>query len=705
MASLSGIMNIASSALQTAQTGLNVVSDNVSNVNTAGYVRKVMQQESLVYGGVGQGVGVAKITRAADQFLQQASLDATANSGNYGAISANLDQAQKLFGDPANSGSLFDQLDQVFSAFSSMATAPSGVQQTQSISALTQLFNNASQISNSLSTIQAQTDARITSDVSNVNDLLSKIDSLNADISRGSVSGHDVTGYENQQSQYIDQLSKLIDIKVSPATGLGEGVTIRASDGTALTGIGRGPAVFNYDQTNGSGQLMFTPPGGQLQPFGSRLTSGEIEGLLHSRNTDIPNLTQQLGEFTASTASAINKASNAYSPTPAPTTLTGNDTGLDVPSAIAGFTGKTTVAVVNASGVIQSQVAIDFTAGTMSVNGGAATAFTPANFVSSLNTALGASGTASVNGNVLSISATGTNGVAIADDATTPSQAGGKGFSQYFGFNDVVSSASIADYDTGLSAASLSGFNSGSIKFRIASADGTDVADVSVTPTPGQTLGAMVTQLNANSGGVGLYGSFALDSYGAITFTPKPGTTNALSVVSDTTTRNGTGPSYTTLFGVDPSLRAGRTTGFSVKASLVQQPGGLPNAALNLSAAAGTSALSAGDNKGYDALAQAGQVLTRIHAAGQAAASTISLSDYSASFSARIGSAAATAAASKTSADSNATAATAQRSSVEGVNLDEELISLTTYQQAYNASARLITAAKDMYDALLQMVP
>ena len=41
-----------------------------------------------------------------------------------------------------------------------------------------------------------------------------------------------------------------------------------------------------------------------------------------------------------------------------------------------------------------------------------------------------------------------------------------------------------------------------------------------------------------------------------------------------------------------------------------------------------------------------------------------------------------------------------QRQSEEGVNLDEELINLTTYQQAFNASARLIQATKDMFDTL-----
>ena len=57
----------------------------------------------------------------------------------------------------------------------------------------------------------------------------------------------------------------------------------------------------------------------------------------------------------------------------------------------------------------------------------------------------------------------------------------------------------------------------------------------------------------------------------------------------------------------------------------------------------------------------------------------------------------------QSAAETVATEATTRRASVEGVNLDEELIKLTTYQQSYNASARLISAVKDMYDVLLGM--
>jgi flagellar hook-associated protein 1 FlgK len=58
----------------------------------------------------------------------------------------------------------------------------------------------------------------------------------------------------------------------------------------------------------------------------------------------------------------------------------------------------------------------------------------------------------------------------------------------------------------------------------------------------------------------------------------------------------------------------------------------------------------------------------------------------------------------QTNAQSIATEIENRRSADEDVNRDEDLAKLTTYQQSYSASARLVTAAKDIYDILLNMV-
>ena len=46
----------------------------------------------------------------------------------------------------------------------------------------------------------------------------------------------------------------------------------------------------------------------------------------------------------------------------------------------------------------------------------------------------------------------------------------------------------------------------------------------------------------------------------------------------------------------------------------------------------------------------------------------------------------------------------AQRDSIAGVNLDEEAADLIRFQQAYNASARVIAVARDTFDTLFQLI-
>ena len=81
--SLNSIMNIGMSGLQTAQSQLRVVSDNISNVNTPGYVRKVVEQSAAVANGYGAGVDVARVRLATDRFLQAAGYSASADAARY----------------------------------------------------------------------------------------------------------------------------------------------------------------------------------------------------------------------------------------------------------------------------------------------------------------------------------------------------------------------------------------------------------------------------------------------------------------------------------------------------------------------------------------------------------------------------------------------------------------------------------------------
>ncbi|MBN8552321.1 MAG: flagellar hook-associated protein FlgK [Caulobacterales bacterium] len=704
--SLNLIMNTASSGLMAAQTQLRVVSDNVSNVNTPGYVRKIADQVAYSSNGIGAGVDVARVRLATDRFLQAASLKAEADAGRYGVQSELYDRIQALLGDPGGSGGLLNKVNGLFSAFSTLSdNAISGPYRQQALSQTQALFDEATRISTQIQAVREDADARISTGVARANDLLGQIEALNVEISRAAVAGGDTTGAESAQAALIDQLSAIMDVRVS-VRPVG-GVQVRTGTGMLLAGDGHATLDYNragaVNAESAFDEIWLTEPYGVKRPLLDHLGSGELRGLIDLRDKEAPAASQRLAELVTRISDELNRAHNASTSVPAPSVLTGRNVGTSLEAALTGFSGTTNVAVTNAAGAITARAEVVFSGGSMTINGAAAT---PANFLSVLNAQLGGAATASFNNGVLSIQATSSaNGVVIADDATSPASKNGRGFSHYFGLNDLVRSDRPATYDTGLTAGSAHGFTAGeTLTFRFAGASGARLRDITVQVPAGATMADLITALNDPMTGVGRLGSFALDPQGRLGFTSISGQGTTYSVIGDTTTQVPSGVSMTELFGLGGGVRASRLDGFSVRSDILAQPNRLALARLDLNAAPGTPALSVGDGRGALNLGKAGEVSATFEAAGAVGASSMSITRYVSELAGDVGGRAAAAQSRAEAAAAVRTEARQRQASQEGVNLDEELVSLTTYQQAFNASARMIQAAKDLYDTLLNMI-
>lgn len=706
--SLNSILNIANSGLQTAQTQLRVVSDNVANVNTPGYVRKVAEQTSLTTQGVGAGVTVSQIRLATDRFLQSASLNAGSEAARQGVRYELYDRIQSLFGDPGGDSGFFSRIDSAFSAFAAMSESASSTPLRQeAIFKAQSLFDEASRIATQIQAVREDADGRIQTAVSKANGLLQQIEALNVEIARAHVTSGDSSGAETIQAGLVSQLAELMDVKVSDrANG---GVSIRTGSGILLAGSGaatleyRGAGAVNAEST--FSDIYVTEPGGQKRSFTDAIAGGEIKGLLELRDTEAPAAAQRLAELVTHVADELNRAHNANSSVPAPTTLTGRNVGQSLETALSGFTGTTTIAITDrTTGAITAQAEIIFTGPqSMTINGVAAT---PTTFLTTLNGQLGGA-TASFTNGALTISG-GTGGVSIADAAgAAGSNKAGRGFSHYFGLNDLIVSDRTAVYDMGLKPDSLHGFTGGeTVSFSFSSADGVRLRNVTVAVPTGGTgqVDELLNALNNPVTGVGRFGTFELDANGAVTFKGSGSPPAVLSVAQDTTTQVPSGVSLTELFGIGGGVRASRADGFSIRNDIQTDPSRLALAQLNLAAAPGAPALSSGDGRGAQGLADAGTRNVNFQAGGGSSGGSMSIARYASDLSGDIG---ARASASKTRSESASAIraeADARRVSYEGVNLDEELVAMTTYQQAFNASARLIQAAKDMYDILLGMI-
>ncbi|MGH6958186.1 MAG: flagellar hook-associated protein FlgK [Caulobacteraceae bacterium] len=701
--SLNGMMAAALSGLQTAQTAITTVSNNITNVNTPGYVREVVDQSPLVLGGIGVGVTADQVRRVTNSFLEQTSYQAAASAGSAAIVGNLINQAQAAFGDPSKASSYLNQLGVVFSDFTAAANDPaSSLPRNQIVGDLSTFLDNTANVASTLSGLNNQADAQISSDVTQVNQLLTQIGSLNANVETALADGGDAAASQDNQSQLLNKLSSLMAINVS--TQSNGTIAVRSSNGQLLVGDGAEATLTYTPATTGLGAISIVPAGG-FNASTLEVGDGELKGLLSLRNNIIPGLQAQLSQYVGGAANALNAASNASTAVPPPQTLTGRDTGLDLPTIVGDFSGTTNIAIVNASGALQTQVQVNFTTDQISVNGGAATGFTPANFLTSLNTALGANGSASFTGGALSISAaTAGSGVAISDDPNTPARDGGQGFSQFFGLNSLLTSGQITNFNTGLKATDNNGFTpGGTLTLQFGDANGTLLGQATVTvPAAGSpTVQDLVNALNAGASG---FGSFSLTSQGALTFSPSsPGTT--LSVSQDATQRGAGGPTVSQLFGLGAAQAATVASAFQINPGVAANPATMPLARLNLSAPAGTPVVAIGDGSGAQALAAAANQAIGFSAAGTLPAMTTSITQYAANLAGAIGQQSKAADTADTAAAALQTETQTRLQSVEGVNLDEELVNLTTYQQAYNASARLIQANQNMIQSLLNMVP
>ncbi len=721
--SLNAILSNANSGIATAQAQLRVVSDNVANVNTKGYVRKIADQSSLVSGGIGSGVEIGRVRLATDKFLQAASLNASADAGRYEARSELYDRIQSLFGDPGATSGFFSSVDGVFSAFATLSeSATSSPRRQEALLQAELLFDEAARISGQIQATREDADARIGTAVDRVNGLLRDIDALNVEIARSTALDADASGAQGAQAMLVAELGSLIDVR---STGLGNGgISLRTSGGALL--VGPGAATLEYEQAGKItsetvfNEVLITEPGGQKRPLTDLISTGEIKGLLELRDVDAPETAERLAELLTHVADELNRAHNAHSAVPAPQTLTGRNVGQTLEAALTGFAGRDALgaattngqvflAITRPDGTVQRKVKIDFvTPNSFRVNdlpAAPAAGYPTSDFLTQINAALGPDGSASFSNGVLSLTATATgNGVAIGEGVPASEKAG-RGFSHFFGLNDLVQSDRPSLYETGLTGSSGHGFTAGeTIRFRLSNENGGKLRDVTFTVPPGGTMDDLRTALNNPVTGLGRYGTFSLSAAGELTFKGNGDPSPTLSTLDDQTRQVPSGVSFTELFGVGSGVRASRADSFSLRSDLAQNNGALALAKLDTAAAVGAKGLLAGDGRGATALADAGSRTTRFQAAGDVQASLQTVSRYASDLSGSIGGKASSAQSRADSAVAVRTEATARQSAFEGVNLDEELVLLTTYQQAFNASARLIQASRELYDTLLGMI-
>jgi len=701
--SINAIISNSLTGLFTNQAALRTTSNNIANINTPGYARQVVRQESIVNGTESGGVKISGIERIVDKFLVKAVYDANADSARFTLESKFQGRIQSLLGRPDQNNSLSGRVDNIFSSISEMALNPlSSILKESTLSSINQFGEEIGGLVAQLQNMRADASNQISEKVGRINVLTKQIESINPLISRETLTGGEPGALLEKRAQIITELSKLVDLNIVD-TG-NNGVQVNTSSGIMLVGAGRNI-------------LQYSPPGvvtsstpfpritvhpvdsvtGVIRPSNTELdgelTSGELKGLLTLRDKELPEIALQLGSLASGLADELNRIHNLNVAVPAPNSLTGINSGL-LATDKHNFTGKSVFAVTDASGNLVAKVNVDF----------GAIGSTIGDVITAVNTGLGGAGTLALNNGVMSFTAAaGTDGVSVSQVAGSESSRAGRGFSHFFGLNNLVEAKAPSHFDTGITGTENHGFTAGGVvELEINDAKGVKLGQYSLT-IGGSTFNDILASLNGSS--LSAFATFSYSSTGQLVATPVSGVGDiALHVKTDSTSRGATNVPISSFFGIGQSFHMDAAVNFKVRKVFNDNPGQVALAQLDQTAVVGGNALSVGDQTGALALKGLENTAHVFARAGGLSAATATLSQYSANLLANLGSRASLTDSKMKDNQALSDELNRKSSDISGVNLDEELANMVIFQNAYSASARLLNTAKEMFDSILRII-
>lgn len=217
-------LNIAYTGLLASNAALNTTGNNIANVQTEGYSRQQVTQEAAnalrvfqTYGCAGGGVETLAIERIRDSFYDVKYWDNNASLGEYEMKSYYMKQIESYFydnGTNAGFSTVFDQL--MVTAMEELLKNPSGTSEKKQFlayaGALTDYFNG---LAGNLEKVQKDVNEEIKLKVDEINSIASEIASLNKQINTIELSGTMANELRDKRDLLIDELSKIVDVKIS----------------------------------------------------------------------------------------------------------------------------------------------------------------------------------------------------------------------------------------------------------------------------------------------------------------------------------------------------------------------------------------------------------------------------------------------------------------------------------------------------------
>ncbi|MEH7308905.1 flagellar hook-associated protein FlgK [Neobacillus drentensis] len=307
-------LEVGKRGLAAQQAALSTTGHNIANANTTGYTRQRAEMQATrpvsipgMQIQLGTGVEVNKLVRLREDYLDVQLRNENKSLGYWEAKSDTLTKVEELLNEPSDDGLAFT-MDEFWKGWEELAKNPDSAAARAVVRqkgvAVTETLKH---ISESLDQMQDDLKLVITTKTDAVNSLAAQIGSLNDQIGRLVPNNYEPNDLYDQRDVLIDQLSKLVEVKVSPPNK-DTGVVDISVGGVTLVS-GENVNKLTVDTSNG----MVDPASIKIGDTQVTLTSGELLGRIESygilggaSKSTIPSMKDKINNLAMTFANAVN---------------------------------------------------------------------------------------------------------------------------------------------------------------------------------------------------------------------------------------------------------------------------------------------------------------------------------------------------------------------------------------------------------------
>jgi len=317
---LSSALASAMSGLAANQAALAITSSNVANAQTPGYIAESANQIEVPSGGPGSAALFTGVSRELDTFIQSQLRTETGGAGFANQNSNILGQLQSLYGTPGGTGTLETAFNNFTSAVQAISTSSTGLSaQSTALSAAQALAQQLNTTSQGIQTLRSNVEQDIGVSTAQANTDMSQIAAINEKLQGLPSSDPSAAQLEDQRDNAINDLSKLVDVKVN--TDSSNQANVFTTTGIQLVG-GSLASKFNFTSAgtltpnslynsnaskNGVGSLTIQlPNGANLDVVANKVvSSGQIAADLQLRDQTLVQAQTQVDQLAATLSSSL----------------------------------------------------------------------------------------------------------------------------------------------------------------------------------------------------------------------------------------------------------------------------------------------------------------------------------------------------------------------------------------------------------------